>query len=220
MVCDTLIYHPTLGSLIKLLDSSAGREKLLRLLQFVCRLLADRGRAPLARALQTQFALARKILQFLLPLKHLQAAARLYDNKITGDSLERAFAVGKSLLNALYLSLDHVSLLRTLQLLPATKLTGLQIPKWTNWVWLAAITSGIAGDIRKAWRVSEPLREKEANVRNTLSQEFIIAMRKILWDLADATIVMNNIGLLSIRDETIAILGIATSIMGLQDMWV
>lgn len=130
MVCDTLVYHPTITRLIKFLDTTAGREKALRLLQYLCRFLAVQQSSALAKGLQVQFTMVRKILRFLKPLNHLQAASKFYDNKLNGDDILRVGNVIKNLAYAGYLTFDQINLLRILKLVPVTQFTGKMCQSW------------------------------------------------------------------------------------------
>lgn len=229
MVCDTVVYHPSVTRLIKFLDSTGGREKALRLLQYLCRFLAVQQSSVLAKQLQSQFTFVRKILRFLKPLNHLQAASKFYDNKLSGDSLVRYCNIAKNLAYAGYLTLDQVNLLRILKVVPVTPLTGKQIPRWTNWCWFFGLLSGLVLDLRKfqlsQTRIIALISEEnsaEPDEKKLLSQAYqerYSSTRRLLWDAADTFIVLNNLNYLHNEDGYIALAGVATSLLGLQDLW-
>lgn len=222
MVCDTLVYHPSISRLIRLLDASAGREKVLRLLQYLCRFLGDQYSSVLARKLQGEFTVVRKILRFLKPLNHLQQASRLYDNKISNDNVQRWCNVVKNLAYAGYLSLDQVNLLRLLRVLPTTEVTGVRVPRWANWCWLAGLVAGLALDLRKLQVVQERVRALTVTEKPQLAAQYAergAALRRLLWDALDTFIVLNNLGFVRSRDGTIGLAGVATSLFGLQGLW-
>lgn len=148
MVCDTVVYHPSVTRFVKFLDGSAGREKILRLLQYLARFLAVQNSSALARQLQTQFTTVRKFLRFLKPLNHLQAAAKFYDNKLASDNVIRVCNILKNFFFAAYLSLDQVNLLRILKVIPVTILTSKKVPRWSNWCWLFGLLSGLVMDLQ------------------------------------------------------------------------
>ncbi|QLG70940.1 hypothetical protein HG535_0A08870 [Zygotorulaspora mrakii] len=229
MVYDTVVYHPSLTRLIKFLDSSAGREKVLRLLQYLSRFLAVQQSSLLAKQLQAQFTFVRKILRFLKPLNHLQAAAKFYDNKLSGDSLIRYANIVKNLAYAGYLTLDQVNLLRILKIIPVTPLSGKKIPRWTNICWFIGLLSGIVLDLRNMHlsqtRILALLSEQEKadtddkKLLNTAYKQRYAATRRLIWDAIDSFIVLNNLNYLHNQDGYIALGGIATSLFGLQDLW-
>ncbi|SCU84162.1 LADA_0D00210g1_1 [Lachancea dasiensis] len=232
MVCDTLIYHPSVFRLVSLLDSTAGREKVLRLLQYLCRFLGYQYSSILAKKLQAEFTTVRKILRFLKPLNHLQAASKFYDNKITNDNVVRWCNVLKNLAYAGYLTLDQINLLRILRLVPATKITGVKVPKWANWCWLAGLVSGLALDLRKLQVSQDRIRALTAKGDHSVDEKHSTAvevashysdrsaaLKRLLWDSLDTFIVMNNLKFIDSPDGSIGLAGVATSLFGLQGVW-
>ncbi|SCU84403.1 LAME_0C09340g1_1 [Lachancea meyersii CBS 8951] len=228
MVCDTLVYHPSITRLVSLLDTSAGREKVLRLLQYLCRFLGYQYSSILAKKLQMEFTTVRKILRFLKPLNHLQLASKFYDNKISNDNVVRWCNVLKNLAYAGYLGLDQINLLRILKLLPVTKVTGVQVPRWANWCWFAGLVSGLVLDLRKLQVSQDRIKllitdheEKESAAVQLakLYEERAAALKRLLWDSLDTFIVLNNLQFLKSPDGSIGLAGVATSLFGLQGLW-
>lgn len=230
MVCDTIVYHPSITRLVKFLDTTAGREKLLRLLQYLCRFLAVQQSSVLSKQLQVQFTLVRKLLRFFKPLNHLQTASKLYDQRLTGDFVVRILSIAKNLCYAGYLTLDQINLLRILRLVSTTNVTGKKIPRWTNWFWFFGLVSGLLLDVRNLQvsdlKLKELKESKEAIdseklsgfIKSSMKQKFA-ATRRLVWDSTDMFIVLNNLGFLQNREEYISLAGVATSVMGLQDLW-
>ncbi|KAL3233111.1 Peroxisomal membrane protein PMP27 [Nakaseomyces bracarensis] len=237
MVCDTLVYHPTVTRLIKYLDTTAGREKALRLLQYLCRFIAANQMSALAKGLQTQFTIVRKILRFLKPLNHLQAASKLYDNRLSGDNIIRLGNVIKNLAYAGYLTFDQVNLLRILQIVPVTQFTGKQVPKLANWFWFLGLASGLVIDVRNIHTSQGKLlaiASKSADGEDSSTEKYsedvkaayvaackqrYSAVRRLVWDSFDTFIVLNNLGYLSSSEESIGLAGVVTSLLGLEDLW-
>ncbi|GAV52870.1 hypothetical protein ZYGR_0AI01520 [Zygosaccharomyces rouxii] len=224
MVVDSVAYHPTLNKLINFLDNGAGREKCLRLLQYLARFLAAQTLSPLAKALQSQFATVRKFLRFLKPLNNLQAAAKLYDNKLTGDGIIRIFNIVKQLSYAGYLSLDQINLFRILRVVPATRFTGKAVPRIANWCWLSALVSGMVCDVRQARLAQSKItalavNEDEKKLLSKAYKDRYSASRKFVWNAADLFMVLNNLGYLQYQEGYVALAGVFTSLFGLQDTW-
>ncbi|AMD21081.1 HEL200Cp [Eremothecium sinecaudum] len=226
MVCDNIVYHPSLTRLIQFLDTTAGREKAFRLIQYLCRFLGFQYKSLLAKQLQVQFTTTRKLLRFLKPLNLLRTAAKLYDNKIGPDDVLRWANVIKNLFSAAYLTLDQVNLLRMLKLIPVTPFTGKTLPRWTNWMWFGALVSGILGSLRtievSQKRIVSLLREgdeKDAKLLEATYQERFKAARRLVWDGLDMYIVLNNLQYLNSQEGSIGLAGVATSLFGLQDLW-
>lgn len=225
MVCDTVIYHPTLAKLINFLDNGAGREKVLRLLQYLSRFLAAQTLSPLAKALQLQFTTVRKFLRFLKPLNNIQNACKLYDNKLTGDGVIRIFSIIRQLSYAAYLTLDQVTLFKILRIVPNTNLTGKKVPRWSNWCWLSALLTGMVVELRQM-RISQSritaLAQDEHTEKKLLSKSYkerYTASRKFVWNAIDSFMVLNNLGFLHYQDGYVALAGVFTSLFGVQDTW-
>ncbi|AGO10759.1 AaceriAGR400Wp [[Ashbya] aceris (nom. inval.)] len=223
MVCDSVIYHPTLTRLVRYLDSTAGREKTLRLLQYLCRFLGFQYKSVLARQLQAQFTVTRKLLRFLKPLNHMQLAAKLYDNKIGPDELLRVTGVVKNIFSGAYLALDQVNLLRMLRIVPTTPFTATRLPRWTNWMWFGALVAGIVSDLRTLEvaqrRLATASPEKDAQQVAKTQEERFRAVRRLIWDCLDMFIVLNNLNFLGAQDGSVGLAGVATSLFGIQDLW-
>lgn len=243
MVCDTVVYHPWVTHLIKFLDTTAGREKVLRFLQYLSRFIAFTSKSIKAQSLQLQFLLIRKVLRFLKPLNHIQLASKLFDNKLSSqDPVVRLASVAKNVFLAIYLGLDQINLLRLFKILPMgsnVRLNGiinLKVPRWANYFWLFSILSGIVSDVRgiqasdlELQQVAleeskvedgkhDSIRETEILIKN-IRQAKTGATRKLVWDLLDCIIVLNNLNHLKSRDDVVGLSGVITSLFGVQDVW-
>ncbi|CAR26880.1 hypothetical protein ZYGR_0I01520 [Zygosaccharomyces rouxii] len=224
MVADSVVYHPTINKLINFLDNGAGREKCLRLLQYLARFLAAQTLSPLAKALQGQFTIVRKFLRFLKPLNSLQAAAKLYDNKLTSDGIVRIFNIIKQLSFAGYLSLDQINLFRILRVVPTTRFTGKLVPKMANLCWLSALVSGMVCDLRQVSLSQSKItalavNDDEKKLLSKAYKDRYSASRKFVWDATDLFMVLNNLGYLRYQEGYVALAGVFTSLFGLQDTW-
>lgn len=227
MVADTVVYHPTLKKLIKYLDSTAGREKSLRLVQYLVRFLAfhvaQQGLPDLAKlfkSLQGQATFIRKALRFLKPLNHLHDAAKAYDNKLS-DQIIRATVVLKNLAYVGYLSLDSVAWFKLLGLVGPKTLP--KAPKWANWFWFIGLVAGLVNDFRKISITTSKLQsldsEKDDEKSKTLEVEKYKAEKRLVWDACDFFIVLNNLGFLHYNEGAIGLAGTITSVFGVQDIW-
>lgn len=118
MVADAVIYHPSVSRYLKLVASTAGRDRLLRTIQYFARfyswyLLRTNGtKAQIAPwdALKKQFGLARKIFRAGKNVEHFRAAAVAADTK-TMDPILQYATVGRQLGYAGYLTCDTAALM-------------------------------------------------------------------------------------------------------------
>jgi peroxin-11B len=121
MVADAVIYHPTVSHYLKFVATTAGRDKILRTLQYFSRfyawyLLRTNGtKAEIApfEAIKKQFGTARKLMRAGKNIEHFKAAATAADNKTT-DPVLRYATVGRQLGYAGYLTFDLTTLLDSL----------------------------------------------------------------------------------------------------------
>ncbi|CDK25614.1 unnamed protein product [Kuraishia capsulata CBS 1993] len=229
MVYDTLTYHPTIQKLIKFLDTSAGREKCLRLIQYLCRLaafhLVRNGSVELAavvRRIQGVVTLDRKALRFLKPLSHLTAASRLYDNEL-GDAYLRAGAIVKQLGFAAYLSADSLQWFKLLGLVSAKRFP--KLAKIASGFWFIALLGSLVQDLRN-YQIGYAKSTIEFNEKTDVVEvdkaalrQLASAKRNLGKDVLDALIALNGMGALGHDDGKIGLFGVVTSVMGLQDLW-
>ncbi|KAH3670833.1 hypothetical protein WICMUC_004802 [Wickerhamomyces mucosus] len=230
MVLDTIAYHPSLTKLIKYLDSTAGREKTLRLIQYLVRFLAFYAKTngfsiqliQLFKSIQANATFVRKALRFLKPLNHFQDAVKAYNDKLS----DRILSVSTVIRNAAYfgyLSLDSFAWFKILGLISTKNFP--KATKYANWFWFIGLAAGLTNDFRKISitrsqisSVNESEKDDDEKLKG-LQLENYKASRKLIWDLLDTFIVLNNLGFLSNDDGQIGLAGTLTSIFGVQDLW-
>lgn len=242
MVLDTVVYHPTLDKVIQYLDSSAGRDKLLRLLQYLTKFvsfyLIKNGHsivtAQTVRRIEAIATLNRKALRFLKPLNHLKSASATFDNKLT-DKVTRYSQVLRDLGYAVYLALDSVSWFKQLGISSTKRLP--QVQKLASLFWFVAVVGGAVNDLRKI-RLSQ---QKVASLKQelvvtsdkegeqTVSKETINLIESeskligsttitLIRDLLDGYIALNGFALQN-KDEKVGLAGVISSLIGIRDVW-
>ncbi|GME68936.1 unnamed protein product [[Candida] boidinii] len=157
MVYGELIYHPVVTKLLKFLDSSASREKLLRLLQYLCRFLTyytfrrnvNIETIQLIKKIQSSIAISRKPLRFLKNLPHLKNLNKIYSNELL-DSTIRIGDLIKNFGYALYFQFDTLQWLKLLGLLTSKNSGALyfKVDKLAANFWLIGLTGSIITDLR------------------------------------------------------------------------
>ena len=245
MVCDRIVHHPSIVKTVRFLDSSDAKDKVFRLLQFLCKLLYTGRLSQRAKYLEYQLILVRKFLLILKPLVHLQRASMLYDDTLTSDQILRFLKVAKSLCYAAYLALDNINLLRMLRLLPTTVIFEIKIPYLTKLMWLWGLIFSVSSDLRNIQVIQLKLAELRTAIRTnglslinhkgkikgevditktkaaikTTSDERYYALRRFLCDVLDTFVVLNSLGYLKSKGEYVALAGMTTSAMAIQDLW-
>ena len=245
MVCDRIVHHPSIVKTVQFWDGSDTKDKVFRLLQFLCKLLYARRPSQRAKYLEYQLILVRKFLLILKPLVHLQRASMLYDDTLSSDRILRLLKVARSLCYAVYLALDNINLLRMLRLLPTTAVFEIKIPYLTKLMWLCGLLFSIASDLRNIQEVQLKLAELRTAIRTeglslvnrknkikgevnitktkaaikTTTNERYCAFRRFLCDVLDTFVVLNSLGYLKSKGEYVALAGMTTSTMAIQDLW-
>ncbi|GEQ70322.1 hypothetical protein JCM33374_g3998 [Metschnikowia sp. JCM 33374] len=225
MVADSIIYHPTLSKLLKFLDSTPKREKALRLVTYVSRLLAYYlHRKGYSGELVQKFVdlkqhgtFIRKALRLFKPLAHLQAASQAYDNKVMDRVLSRSTVV-RNLGYAGYLGLDTVTFFKMLGLVDKKKFP--KVATWAARCWGVALAAGMVNSFRSYHISAAKLGSVEEKVDiEALEQKQFQAKRKLAWDALDMFVCLNSLGYLHFSEGDVGFAGTLTSLMGLRDLW-
>ncbi|KAG7886575.1 hypothetical protein KL938_000228 [Ogataea parapolymorpha] len=248
MVCDTITYHPTLTKLINFLETNNGRDKLLRTLQYVTKLLAyyllrtgsSVNNYYLVRRLQDLFTLSRKPLRALKPLKHLKALSVTVDNEL-GDGYTKLFESVKQASYSLYYGFDTVHWLKMLGLLRNRngKLL-VKVEQVCSFFWLVALVSGLLQNVRQL-RVSylrkqellkelasgddqDPLDkrgnlEKQKETLDTQNAQLYKAKRDLVIHALNSLVAINGLSQKRVNNGVAGGAGVITSILQLQDLW-
>ncbi|KAK9453746.1 peroxisomal biogenesis factor 11 [Dipodascopsis uninucleata] len=231
MVADAVMYHPTISHLLKFMDTTVGRDKLMRFIQYFARFYA----AYLARKgvsakddsikwklIMSQFAYARKLLRLGKPLQHLKAAAVAYDNK-TADAILRYTAIGRQLSYAVYLTMDMILVGQN------TKIITLKNPQLIQKsyyrFWLAGITFSLVSSVYKHVALSQReaslaiASEKDVSAIKKVRQEKRSNLNQLTLDVLDSSIPISALALLPVDDGVVGLNGMISSFMGILTQW-
>ncbi|KAK9473427.1 peroxisomal biogenesis factor 11 [Dipodascopsis tothii] len=230
MVCDTLIYHPSLGQLLKFFDSTVGRDKLMRMVQYWARFyafhLARSGKGKPAvdkwRSVMAQFALARKMLRVGKPLQHLRAAAKAYDAQ-TVDPVVRYSAILRQLSYACYLSVDSLLLAHALRVV--TLKNPQQASRAYYKFWLAGIVSSVVGGTYRLYGLSRreaslhAQAEKDLGAIKKIRAEKTAGTHQLVLDVLDSSIPLSGLQYAGLDDGTVGVCGFVSSAIGAAAQW-
>ncbi|KAL8715728.1 MAG: hypothetical protein Q9220_000395 [cf. Caloplaca sp. 1 TL-2023] len=180
MTADALVYHPTVSHYLRFVATTAGRDKLLRTLQYFARFYAwylFRTNAPPRliapfEAIKKQFASARKALRLGKNVEHFKAAAAAMDDTKAQDELLRYCAVGRQLGYATYLSLDMATYLDSAGIWKFESAKRLQ--REASRAWLVGLVFNTVAGLYTLWR----LRQREMDV-DKADGEGIVQSKKI-----------------------------------------
>ncbi|KAI5778115.1 peroxisomal biogenesis factor 11 [Geopyxis carbonaria] len=230
MAPSMLLHHPTLSHYLRFIATTLGRDKLLRILQFLARFLSwhllRKGYSastltPLA-ALQKQFGGARKVMRLGKNMEHLKAASVALDNKAL-TPVSRYLTTGRQLGYFGYLTLDNLGFLDSAGIykVPAAKRLATEALR----LWLVGIGFSVANGVYELRRLSE----REQGVKKTEAEGALEAgriaaarqalRRQLVCDLADMVLPVSSLGLVKIDEGLVSLAGLVSSAIGLQAAW-
>lgn len=236
MTFEMLVQHPVYTHLLKYANSTEGREKLLRFLQYFIRFLRSLKFqsvispqfGALLSSLQATFALSRKPLRALKPLNHLKSLSICISDQLSDPILRYSEAL-KQVGFFLFFTLDTVQWLKILGLLGGKgvneKYGNFKIVKNANTyaagMWCVALIGGLIKNFRQFQIL---LMRHVNNCEKSKSQDIpYMSVHKLkrdfLKNLMDFTIAVNLYKNYGIDDGIIGGFGVITSIMGIQDIW-
>lgn len=247
MTYEKLVYHPELNKTIAFLDTTAGREKLLRTVQYLARFLAYQSRGnviELAALKRIQFlvGISRKPLRFLKFLKHFRSLFMVLDDQLRDKKL-KIFDAVKQLGFAAYFLFDGLQWFKQLGLIDEKKSKSklyANVGIYGFRCWLVALTGAMLGNIRKLYIIRSRRKslaamasahDNDSNKNGTnaamittdsvKTEDVNIAkeQRDLIKNALDALIAMNGCNLVHATEGTVGLAGLATSIMGLEDLW-
>ncbi|MCJ1357389.1 MAG: Peroxisomal membrane protein PMP27 [Icmadophila ericetorum] len=248
MVADALVHHPTVAHYLRFVATTAGRDKLLRTLQYFSRFYAWyllRTNAPSRlivpwEAIKKQFGLSRKLLRVGKNVEHLKAAAVAADAKGM-DPVLKYCAVGRQLGYGTYLSVDMITYLDAAGIRPSPAAKRLQQEAYK--AWLAGIACNtIAGfytlwqlrqteqnldissgekavESKKLQRYSYLETAKKRTIVNNVYRERNATNLQLISDLCDLTVPMTALGYVTLDDGIVGLAGTLSSLIGLWTTW-
>ncbi|XXG95973.1 Peroxisomal membrane protein PMP27 [Hypoxylon texense] len=232
MVADAIIYHPTVAHYLKFVATTAGRDKLLRTVQYFARFYAwyllrtngTKGEVAPWDALKKQLGLARKLLRVGKNVEHVKAAAVAADSKVgLPDPVLRYAAVGRQLGYAGYLTLDAATVLDAVG---ARRWEGAKRAQREAYrFWAAGILCSVVAQAYTLYR----LREREAKVDKKEGEGVVESKRialerassrlQLLSDLCDLTAPTAALGWVGFDDGFVGLAGTVSSLIGVYTQW-
>ncbi|KAI1764964.1 peroxisomal biogenesis factor 11 [Hypoxylon sp. FL1150] len=232
MVADALTYHPTVSHYLKFVATTAGRDKLLRTVQYFSRfyawyLLRTNGtKAEVAPwdVLKKQLGVARKLLRVGKNVEHAKAAAVAADSKVgLPDPVLRYAAVGRQLGYAGYLTFDMATVLDTLGV---KKWEGAKRAQREAYrFWAMGILCSVVAQTYTLYR----LREREARIDKKEGEGVVESKRialersasrlQLLSDLCDLTAPTAALGWVGFDDGFVGLAGTVSSLLGVYTQW-
>lgn len=230
MVADALIYHPTVTHYLKFVAVTAGRDKVLRTLQYFSRFYAwylYRTNNPASaiapfEAMKKSFGLARKVMRLGKFVEHFKAAAVALDAKGM-DPVLRYAAVGRQLGYAGYLTLDNIS---ALDVTGIKKLSNVkQISRQAYKFWMTGLLFNAFAGFYKLYQLkqrSQTVNKKEgegAVEGKQLEKEWNATSLQLFSDCCDLVMPTASLGLLDLDEGIVGLAGTVSSLLGVYSVW-
>ncbi|KAK6361475.1 Peroxisomal membrane protein PMP27 [Orbilia blumenaviensis] len=233
MVADALTYHPTVSHFLKFLSTTVGRDKLLRLIQYVSRFLSfylyrkGYSAAVIAPfdAIKKQFGMTRKLMRIGKNVESFKSASLAYDEKAVDPVLKYA-AVGRHLGYAGYLTLDSIHYLDSSGIMKFNNAK--RLSDTANKFWFTGLVFSIASSVYTLRRIAErhaSLNKQEAE--HSLEEKKLVKDQKavkkqLLSDVCDITIpgyALSTYGFNSLDDGIVGLAGTVSSVIGCLAAW-
>ncbi|OJT11362.1 Peroxisomal membrane protein PMP30B [Trametes pubescens] len=236
-IASQLVLHPVTSQSLRVLNTSAGRDKLYRGLQYLARFLAwlllSRGyKIQAARwdALKSHLALGRKLLRLGKFMESAQAVLRAI--AAPGETGERVTLIGRQVGYFAYLLLDNVAWANNIKFYNLQPSTAQKLNKRVMQFWFTGIVFSIANGLLKAGRLANEVKklqgqtwnEKSAEAERDLKLHNLQLTREsvryqFVIDILDVWIPATAIGLVNLNDGVLGVFGIITSVMALRQQW-
>ncbi|KAI0651704.1 peroxisomal biogenesis factor 11 [Trametes meyenii] len=232
-----VVLHPVTSQSLRVLNTTLGRDKLYRGLQYFARffawLLLSRGyKIQAARwdALKSHLALGRKLLRLGKFMENAQAALRAL--VAPGETGERITLIGRQLGYFGYLFLDNIAWANNIKFYNLLPSTTQKLNKRVMQFWFTGIVFSIAHGLLKAGRLANEVKklqgqtwaEKSAEAERDLRLHDLQVAREavryqFIIDVLDVWIPATNIGLVNLNDGVLGIFGFITSLLALRQQW-
>jgi len=230
MVADALIYHPTVTHYLKFVAVTAGRDKVLRTLQYFSRFYAwylYRTNNPAAtiapfESMKKNFGLARKVMRFGKFVEHFKAAAVAMDAKGM-DPVLRYAAIGRQLGYAGYLSLDNVAALDVVGIKKFENVK--QISRQATKFWMTGLLFNAFAGFYKLYQLkqrSQTVNKKEgegAVEGKQMEKEWNATSLQLFSDLCDLVMPTTALGFWDLDDGIVGLAGTTSSLLGVYSVW-
>ncbi len=234
LILETLMYHPSFFRLLRLLEKTAGRERLLRVIQYLSLFMAfHRHRTGYSQSssrfwtnISKHLSLARKPFRALRPLSLFHAATTIMDDRLR-DSVLRLSGVVRNISFAIYLTIDTINWLMIIGVIGRTKITRRWIRDIGYRFCLLGLISGMINSLRRlqiGYDKKNALKnecdyESEKDLINDNNNEIYQSQKKFIWDLLDVIIISKRLKYVDVDDGIVGISGVVTSFFGLSDVW-
>ncbi|KAI7963761.1 hypothetical protein MJO29_004188, partial [Puccinia striiformis f. sp. tritici] len=236
-----LIFHPIVSSSLKVGNTTVGRDKLYRTIQYFSRFLVwyfekngyDKQTIMRFNNLKSALGVSRKLMRLGKPFEHLQAA--LKGTKEMSDPILGICGVGRQISYAIYLFNDMMIWADKIKFITLDKIDLALINKRAAQFWLTGITLNMIAGIYKHHSIRLKLRKLKRNQNGktlggggehekeekkyqiqSISAQSVAVRLQLLQDFCDFLSPSSTLGYHSLNDGVIGGAGVISSLLGLR----
>ncbi|KAF7729453.1 Peroxisomal membrane protein PMP27 [Apophysomyces ossiformis] len=227
-----MVTHAQVDGLNRYLNTTVGREKLCRLVQYFARFYvfyllrkgAPKDVVDRWENLKQHIANGRKFFRLLKPIEFAQAGVKGLGLK---DEFLRATTVIKQAGMFFYYSSEVFVLTTAIDFYKPEKVKEIQVFGWKCW-FIAIASSFFAGlykykQIKTQAALLEKQRKAGVDVKaesESLARNAFATKYQLVLDAVDIIIPSGNLGWLPVDEGVIGIAGMITSLMAMRNQWV
>lgn len=235
-IANQVIFHPVVSSSLKVGNTTVGRDKLYRTIQYFSRFLVwyfekngyDKQTIMRFNNLKSALGTSRKLMRIGKPFEHLQAALKA--TKEMSDPVVGVCAAGRQISYAIYLFNDMLIWADKIKFITLDKIDLALVNKRAAQFWMAGISLNVISGLYKHQQVQSKLRklkrsnksfgeqekeEKKYQIQSISAQAFAVRLQ-LLQDFCDLLSPTSTLGYHSLNDGIIGGAGTISSLLGLR----
>lgn len=235
-IANQLVFHPLVSSSLKVGNTTVGRDKLYRTIQYFSRFLVwyfekngyDKQTILRFNNLKSALGTSRKLMRIGKPLEHLQAALKV--TKEMSDPVVGICAMGRQISYAVYLFHDMLIWADKIKFITLDKVDLALVNKRAAQFWMAGISLNVISGLYKHQQVQARLRrirrsskaageqekeEKKYQLQSASAQAVAVRLQ-LLQDFCDILSPSSTLGYHSLNDGVIGGAGTISSLLGLR----
>ncbi|KAJ6157234.1 hypothetical protein N7497_006146 [Penicillium chrysogenum] len=224
MVSVTLVHAPVLSHYLRYTATTAGRDKLLRMVQYFSRLCStvlhrlnySQSTIESFKSLQRQFGRVRMILRIGSFLENLITAVRTLGDKDPVDPILRFLSIGSQLGYVCYLTLDTIMVFHIMGVYNLT--SAKQLASTANRSWAAALLCSIISSSYILLASPRQVGDSRA-VHGETTKEHSTARIQLVTDLCDLTMPTSDLAPARIDDSLVSLAGTISSLISVRNHW-
>ncbi|KAM5519548.1 Peroxisomal membrane protein PMP30A [Fusarium oxysporum f. sp. phaseoli] len=223
---NTVNLRPWVHHLMKISSTLVGRDKLIRLIQYLSRLRiwlllnnknSSQSNLEQWKKLVRHLNSTRKLLRVGRAPEYVQAAVNIFAIDNTNRFLQYLLSL-RQLLLACYITLDNVTVLDSLGAFPWKSARGIQVE--ASRLWLGAIICGLVTQLYSLYKLKLLRNTKRVfNIEKILYFKNVFNTFQLLTTLFDLPIACSAGKVINFDDGVISICGTASSLVGIANIY-